>query len=135
MTKCRTEARLLPPIPSVILIDPATRHANGWQSNVVTIPGQGVYTYNPCYRRFDLDPFDGFTHRSYTNQLYPYRNIDRLTESCPLDNYILNNHQFANDDSSLGNTVGTNANRKPAYQRPIVGWQSGYYNQHLCCID
>ena len=45
---------------SVVLIDPATGIPTV-TPNVVTIPGQSVYTFNPATGDLTFDPFDGFT--------------------------------------------------------------------------
>ena len=119
---------------SVELIDPATGMPTV-TPNVVTISGQGVYTYNPSTGDLTFDPFLMVYHGSYSNQLYPYWNIDRIDRRCCSDNDLYWRATGCQWRQLTGQYSRYQCNRKPAYQRPIVGWKSGYYHQYFNCID
>ena len=73
---------------SVILIDPATGMPTV-TPNVVTIPGQGVCTYNPCYRRFDLwSVWWLYLQILHQSVISLQKHWTGLTESCFSDNYL-----------------------------------------------
>ncbi|HRD05950.1 MAG TPA: SdrD B-like domain-containing protein, partial [Saprospiraceae bacterium] len=93
---------------SVILIDPATGMPTV-TPNVVTIPGQGVYTYNPATGDLTFDPFDGFTTDPTPISYILTETLTGLTDPALVTITYIEQPPVANDDSSLGNTVGTNA--------------------------
>ena len=119
---------------SVELIDPATGMPTV-TPNVVTISGQGVYTYNPSTGDLTFDPFDGFTTDPTPISYILTETLTGLTDDAVVTMTYIEEPPVANDDNSLGNTVGTNATVNLLYQRPIVGWKSGYYHQYFNCID
>ena len=119
---------------SVVLIDPATGIPTV-TPNVVTIPGQGVYTFNPATGDLTFDPFDGFTTDPTPISYILTEILTGLTDNAVVTITYIEQPPVAIDDSSLGNTVGTNVTLNLLYQRSIIGWQPGYHNQYLSCID
>ncbi len=93
---------------SVMLIDPATGLPTA-TPNVVTIPGQGVYTYNPATGDLTFDPFDGFTTDPTPISYVLTEVLTGLTDNALVTITYTEAPPYANDDSSLGNTVGNNA--------------------------
>ncbi|MBK7788266.1 MAG: DUF11 domain-containing protein, partial [Saprospiraceae bacterium] len=93
---------------TVTLIDPATGVATT-TPNVVTIPGQGVYTYNPATGVLTFDPNPGFTTDPTPINYILKETLTGLTDPATVTITYLEQPPVANDDQSLNNVVGNNA--------------------------
>ena len=77
--------------------------------NVVAIPGQGVYTYNPATGDLTFDPFDGFTTDPSPIDYTLTENQTGLSDNATVTITYIEMPPFVVDDFSNGNVPGTNA--------------------------
>ncbi|MCK9271205.1 MAG: hypothetical protein M0P50_12280, partial [Bacteroidales bacterium] len=91
---------------TVVLIDPATG-APTITPNVVVVPGEGTWTYEPTTGEVTFNPLPGFTDDATPIDYILTETLTGLSDQATITVGYTPTDPTANDDSSVDNTPGT----------------------------